>query len=279
MTAIHSNWTKPRIYGSGSFFLEDFEILTLILSALKWREKNGHIKMVTDSIGYEFYKSHNMLDMWDEVTTDLDEIPSTINPSTFWAAGKIYALKKQSTPIAAIDTDFIVWDRLAFDNLPDLTYIHSEDIYPDVYPDISHFNMSNDYTFDTNLDWSIRPANAAFYVIKNHNFKEKYTHEAIKFMNNAVGGDNLTYMVFAEQRLMTMLAKHIGIQCMELSNLDKLFENGEKYFTHIWGMKQQMREMPQLRQSFCKKCIDRITADFPQYTQILQNMNELKHYF
>ena len=57
MNAIHSTWSKPRIYSTGSFFIEDFDILTTILSALKWREKNGMIKMVTDSAGFEFYKS------------------------------------------------------------------------------------------------------------------------------------------------------------------------------------------------------------------------------
>ena len=28
--------------------MKDYEILTTILSALKWREKNGSIKMITD---------------------------------------------------------------------------------------------------------------------------------------------------------------------------------------------------------------------------------------
>lgn len=60
MEAIHSTWTKPRIYSAGGFFIEDFDILTTILSALKWREKNGTIKMITDSTGLEFYESRGM---------------------------------------------------------------------------------------------------------------------------------------------------------------------------------------------------------------------------
>ena len=55
MQAIHANWTRPRTDACNSFFVEDFDIMTTILSALKWREKNGTIKMVTDSAGYEFY--------------------------------------------------------------------------------------------------------------------------------------------------------------------------------------------------------------------------------
>ena len=68
MLAIHSTWTKPRIYGCGSFFIDDFDILTTVLSALKWREKNGKISMITDSTGFEFYKSRNLLGLWDTVS-------------------------------------------------------------------------------------------------------------------------------------------------------------------------------------------------------------------
>ena len=57
MDAIHINWTKPfRNRFNAPYEVEDFEILTTILSALKWREKNGNIKMVTDSVGAQYYK-------------------------------------------------------------------------------------------------------------------------------------------------------------------------------------------------------------------------------
>ena len=52
MDAIHSIWTKPRLR-NGIFHQDDFEILTTVLSALKWRETNGTITMVTDSTGLE----------------------------------------------------------------------------------------------------------------------------------------------------------------------------------------------------------------------------------
>lgn len=57
MDAIHINWTKPfRNRFNAPYEVEDFEILTTILSALKWREKNGNIKMVTDSVGAHIIK-------------------------------------------------------------------------------------------------------------------------------------------------------------------------------------------------------------------------------
>ncbi len=276
MDAIHSNWTKPR---GSEFFIEDFDILTTILSALKWREKNGTIKMATDSVGYEFYKSRNMLSIWDEVTTELDYIPDTINPQQFWAAGKLFALANSDVPTAVIDTDFIVWDRLAFDNLGDITVIHREELYSDVYPDIYHFNMKRGYIFNPNLDWRLNPANTAFYVIKNKALRDTYTAEAKEFMEYADSGDNLTYMVFAEQRLLPMCANMLGLSLTEFSNIEKLFSDGERYFTHTWGMKQQMREDGNLRYDFCMRCARRIKDDFSEYLPIIKEIPEIKDYF
>ena len=278
MHAIHSTWTKPRLVND-AFGIDDFEILSTILSALKWREKNGTITMVTDSTGFEFYKSRNMLGLWDEITTDLDSIPDTIDANMFWASGKLFALKSAKTPVAMLDTDFIVWDRLAFDNLGDLTAIHSEELYSDVYPDIYHFEMRRGYVFNPDFDWRIKPLNTAFYVLKNENLRNLYVSEAEKFMEYTDKGDNLTYMVFAEQRLLPMCANMLGIQTKEFSTLEKLFCDGERYFTHIWGMKQQLREDASLRRDFCMRCIRRIKDDLSEFVPVIENIKELRLYF
>lgn len=278
MHAIHSLWSKPRISATGALYIEDFDLLTTILSALKWREKNGTISMITDTDGYNFYKSRNLIPLWDTITCDLDNIPKWINENVFWAGGKIFALNGVKSPVAAIDTDFIVWDKLAFSNLPDLTVIHSEKLNPDVYPDMGYFKMKDCYMFNPKWDWSINPFNTAFTVIKNETFKEAYCKDAIDFIKNADGDDTLTYMVFAEQRLMAMTAKEMNIQTREISTMENLFRDGERYFTHTWGMKQQMREMKALRNDFCRKCIRRITDDYPEFVSTLFNIPELKPY-
>lgn len=279
MHAIHSIWTKPRIAQSGSFFLEDFDILTAVLSALKWREKNGEISLITDSVGYNFFKERGLINIWDSAVCDLDNIPDTVNPEIFWAGGKLFALKNVSAPVTMLDTDFIVWDSIAFSNLPDLSVIHSEDIYPDVYPDIGTFKMNQGYVFNPEFDWRVRPYNTAFCVIKSKALKDCYTAEAISFMENAKGDDKLTYMVFAEQRLLSMIAKMTNSVTKEISTIDNLFRDGERYFTHIWGMKQQMREDDALRYDFCKKCIRRISEDFSEVLPSIKNIPELKRYF
>ena len=112
---FHSNWTRPffTLNKDKEYFIEDFEILTTILSALKWREFNGSIKMITDIQGAEYYKKLGIEDIWDlGIDTVLENIPQSINPNVFWAAGKIYAMNYEKTPFAMIDTDFIVWSSV-----------------------------------------------------------------------------------------------------------------------------------------------------------------------
>ncbi|MBQ3426447.1 MAG: hypothetical protein IJH37_04805 [Clostridia bacterium] len=279
MNAIHSTWSKPRLYSSGGFYIEDFDILTTILSALKWQELNGQIKMVTDSTGFEFYNSRGMTGIWDEITTDLDNMPQTIDPEIFWAAGKLFALSRSDLPMAIIDTDFIVWERIAFNTLGDLTVIHREELSPGIYPDPDKFLFKNGYELDDGYNYSERPANTAFYVIKSDKLKVKYTDAAFEFMENSAGHDPLTYMVFAEQRLLAMTANRLGIPIGEFSYMERLFRDGARAFTHTWGMKEQMRRDPKLRQDFCLRCIKRIVSDFPEHKKVLKEIKELQPFF
>ena len=266
MKAIHVDWTKPSEHAEK----EDFELLTTILSALKWREKNGEINLITDTYGKNYYKKLGLDIIWNSVSDSLDKIPDTINPRVFWAAGKIFALKEQSAPVAVMDTDFIVWEALPFEKYGDVSAIHFEELYGDIYPPIEYFKMKDGYSFG-NLDWSVPASNTAFYVVKNPDFIKTYTDEAIRFMENAdISDEPLKYMVFAEQRMFSMCAEKLGIKPQSICSLDDLFSNN-RTFTHTWGMKQQMRHDCNIRRDFCKKCIRRIEADYPQIVPLLKD--------
>ncbi len=275
MKAIHINHTLPFMQrtGAAEYAPEDFELLTTILSALKWREHNGEIEMLTDKIGYEYYRSHGLLPIWDNVKITFSDM-NGINTRMFWAAGKLFALAEQTAPVAVMDTDFIVWAPIAFDFLPDAACIHFEPLYPDVYPGADYFKTKNNYHLSKNWDWTLDAANTAFCVIKNNELLKSYTSAAIEFMRNSEDcDDTLKYMVFAEQRLLPMCAAAMDCEIRAFSDLRRLFEDGEKYFTHVWGMKQQMRDNPTLRTAFCIRCADRIRRDFPEYSQMLHKNN------
>ena len=276
MNAIHINWTKPFTNKSGRpYETEDFEILTTILSALKWREKNGKITMITDSEGERYYQKANLISIWDSVENILDDVD--VNPDVFWAAGKIFALSRQNAPIAMIDTDFIVWDTI--DASSDAAVIHYEDLYPDVYPGKEYFKMK-DYAFDEEFDWNLKACNTAFCIINDEELLKYYCEQSIDFMRHtAEQADYLKYMVFAEQRLLPMCAKRKGKSVSAFSDLGSLFGENEKRFTHTWGMKQQMRDNHELRKDFCFRCINRIVHEYPYMYDIMKNIETLKQYF
>lgn len=280
MNAFHSNWTKPFfLKHSGDYFIEDFELLTTILSALKWQQFNGSIKMVTDLTGYAYYKSLGLEGLWDLGIDCSLEVDSEIDPYTFWAAGKLYALQKQENPCVMLDTDFIVWDSVQQVLLAHkLAVIHREAINEGVYPSKERFLMEEGYEWKAFLDWKHLPCNTAFTYIGDDVFKALYTEEATQFMKAAKGRDPLTYMVFAEQRLFAMCAAYEKTEIFSFLEEDKLFNKDQTLFTHIWGHKAQLRNNEQERKQFCKRCVKRIIEDFPHMLKTLTQIESLREY-
>jgi len=282
MRAFHSNWTKPFFSKrSGNYYVEDFELLTTILSALKWQELNGDIQMVTDVVGAAYYRKIGLEKIWNLGIDDSLEsnMKQALNPSTFWAAGKIYALEKQNTPCVMLDTDFIIWQSLEEELLKhDLTVIHREGLQEAVYPPKEQLKVGHTYTFPKDWDWSIEACNTAFTCFNNEALKDYYVKESIRFMQGVEADDPLIYMVFAEQRLLAMCAAEKEIDIFSFSTTEALFHSNQKLFTHIWGHKQSIRSNPAVRAHFCKRCIARIKQDYPAVFPLLYQIESLIPY-
>jgi hypothetical protein len=280
--AFHTNWTKPFFFRNHglSYFAEDYDLLTTILSALEWKKHNGGIKMITDSSGAEYYHKLGLAHIWDlGMTASLDVLDSeAISPLSFWAAGKIFALKEQPVPCVMIDTDFIVWKSLAGGtNGEKLAVVHREDISDEIYPEKSFFNMDGNYQFPVEWDWTVLPCNTALLYIGDEQFKEYYTSESIRFMRNLRETKNITAeMVFAEQRLLAMCASVRGIFIKSLLDTDNL--NTQNTFTHVWGLKRELQANREKRREFCLNCAERIISDFPEEKTVLEKIEKLKPY-
>ena len=282
MRAFHSNWTKPFfLKHSGNYYVEDFELLTTILSALKWQELNGDIQMVTDAVGADYYKKIGLEKIWNLGIDDSLEsnMKHVLNPGTFWAAGKIYALEKQNTPCVMLDTDFVIWQSLEEELLKhDVSVIHRESLQEDVYPPKEKLKVGHTYTFPNDWNWSVEACNTAFACFNNEAFKDYYVKESIRFMQSVAAEDPLIYMVFAEQRLLAMCAAEKEIDLFSFSTTEALFHSKQKMFTHIWGYKQYIRSNPTVRAHFCKRCITRIKQDYPHIFPLLYQVESLIAY-
>ena len=290
MLGVHVNWTKPFFTrNQGDYFLHDFEILTLILSALKWREKNGKIKLYTDNVGYDFYKKLDLLNLWDGgIECNLDEIvDKEINAYNLWAAAKIYVLREEKEPFVMFDTDLIVWKPIhQYLEKSDAVAIHGE-ILHFAYPPKDSFVMNHKYVFDPSWSWEEKPINTCFLYIENKELKNEYVEKSIDFMNNAKippGDANynyITYMVFAEQRLLSIIAKKQNIKIKKIFDfVDILSPNiFQDLFTHVWTYKEQIKHFQHLRDDFCRRCVLRIQKEYPDYIRILQKTNLFNRYF
>ncbi len=282
MQAFVSNWTRPytvRCPGR-PYEMADYDLLTTVLSALLWRRENGSICMITDDTGAQYYRSLGLTELWDGgIFTHLNTIPQTIDPCTFWAAGKLYALAAVPAPCVMLDTDFIVWHSLAAHWNKSLAVIHREQLHPDIYPDSSVFVLDASYQFPSDWNWKAQACNTALTYFGDETLRKTYVRQAMDFMQAVRGQDGLIYMVFAEQRLLAMCAEALSVPIYAFSTEQDLFSGKQRDFTHVWGFKQAMQEQPILREAFCSKCAARLQRDFPAYAKRCAGIPILQQYF
>lgn len=283
MKAFHSNWTAPfRIqHPNTPYAIEPFALLTTMLSALQWQKLGHSIAMLTDTTAAQYYEQLGITSVWnDGLQVVLDTVPAIINPRIYWAAGKLFALQTMQTPCIMLDTDFIVWrDLKPLCQHTDIAVIHQEPIVPSIYPDASQFKIQ-DTQFLSKWDWSVSPCNTALTYFGDISFKQYYTEQAIHFMCSTPQADNsLTYMVFAEQRMLSMCAAAKQKKLTVFSDLSTLFGGSQRAFTHVWGFKQQMRDNPAMYTAFCKRCAARLQADFPDFAEIARAIPALSIFF
>lgn len=286
MRAIHITHTVPFFARNSNtekaYSIPDFELLSTILSALKWQEHNGSIRLYTDKQGFEYYRTQNMISIWDlGINTEtLDNITKNIDFETFWAAGKLFALRHEISPCFMIDTDFIVWKNIStfIENKNDIICIHKEELFEGVYLPKEFLKTAKNYQFDETWSWNVKPCNAGFVYFGNREFKHYYTGEAIRFMKDNFEKplENVSQMVFAEQRLMAMCADKQNIKIKTFIKSNNLSE--QDVFTHVWGYKQVLKDNSAEREKFCKKIAYRLINDYPEKSSFLMKIPVIKRY-
>lgn len=269
MQAIHIISTAPYFAKKGNkdFSLDKFELYSAALSALSWRSFGDKIDLITDGKGKSYIEKIGLSKLWNNVSTLIPDDLEGINPKMFWAAGKILALREVSAPVVMIDTDFIVWKR---PDLPQnrITAVHRENITPSVYPSFDYFRFKMPFNMK-GMNSSVLPMNTAFLYLPEEDFKQYYVNRSIAFMKSAADCDDfLCYMVFAEQRLLSVCAEEKKVGSQVLMDKEELFFPQSDY-SHLWGAKQVMRDSPEAMHDFCKRARDRIRKDFKYHEDII----------
>lgn len=279
MDAFHT----LRLRQKGSVYcLEDFELLFMLISALKWREKNGKIYLVTDKAGAEYIYRHGFAPAYNNIDLSLDVLNGSLwNEKVFWAGVKLYALSKQTFPCVMLDLDFTVWEKLDFSKYgSDVACIHREPVNTDIYPSLEYFEFKDGWKLPTWLDWSVEACNTALAYFGSKELVDRYTRFAFEYMKAAdVCRPDLPYMVFVEQRWLAMCAKRMGYNVHAMATFDYLFGKKQQKYTHLWGQKDKFRSNPAKAYEFCRKCARRIDKDFPQWGEMLRGLSWATAYF
>jgi hypothetical protein len=280
MKAFHSFWSAPnRTRHGGAIFLPDYELLTLMLSALKWREQNGEITMVTDSAGAAYLRRAGLGRLWSAgIDTRLDRMEPSPDPRRFWAAGKLWALRGESAPCVMLDGDLIVWEPLGGRLGSAAVAAHREALDPAVYPDPrAAFALAADYDFPSAWDFTVPAVNTAFLYLPDDGFKTRYTDAAFAFMRALENDvDPTVSMCFAEQRILPMCARAEGAALETLLQEDAL--DDQTAVTHLWGHKRALEHDPARRVEYCLRCTARLLSDFPEWVDVLSANDETRRY-
>ena len=106
MKVIFVNWTKPTSSSEANILMQKASII----SAKKYT--GLPIKLYTDTNGYEEFKKNGILELVDEVDTELLNSLDFVNGDQFWTSGKIISICNEEPPFIFMDLDLILKSEL-----------------------------------------------------------------------------------------------------------------------------------------------------------------------
>jgi len=298
MRAIHVNWTRPslpylgRSTGPDGYQVEDFELLTTVLSAAAWRRFNGPITLYTDHIGEAYYRRQGMAELWDGGidTAVLESLDPSISQDVFWTAGRVAALRAETVPFCSLDTDLVVWQPLGALIASEFMALHPEPLRHAVYRPQDELSTPPGYVWEE-WDWSATPCNAALTYFADGRLPELFHDKAMEFIvGNPIRQEAVPRMpvhdVFVAQRLLPMCALRLGIQpaCFlhwpgPAHHSETMADGGPNTLvTHVWAYKDTLKSDPRRREAFCRRCSARILADYPELARMLCHMPGVRRY-
>ncbi len=244
--------------------MQDHDLACLMLSVAAYERYNGRTRLYADAQAKAWFEERGLCDIFSR-GCELFSVPEDIDPVVFWAAGKLCALSLEEEPAVMLDTDLIVWRSIG-KMLKDknVAVIHREELNPEIYPDPGSFAMAEDYRYPAGWDFFVRPANTALLFIREASFRDAYVKESLRFMKACrEHQDRLCPMVFAEQRILPMVAKERGVSVWAFCDrLEQLRE--QSLFTHLWGHKNVLKYNRDEQKGFVRRCLDRMRREFPE---------------
>ena len=274
MDGFYSIWTQNYMKGhkDSGYKMRDYELLTLVMSLCQWQKHNGNAMLIADKYAIEYLENIGIASLFKAGVKEL-VVDKNINSEVYWAAGKLYALRQIDRPMAMIDLDLIVWKNLdTYFNNSDILVIHREEINDATYPDVSKLHMKDGFSFPNTWDMTVLPCNTALLYIEDDDFRRFYADTAIDFMKStAEEYEHLWHMVFAEQRLLSILAKDKGKEIISIFPLAQDI-GMQDMFTHVWGHKSILKYNYSEKILFCNKIMKRLKEEYTEAFDIVKKV-------
>lgn len=178
--------------------LDDLTLLTQFLSAIKVKALNPNSKLVfyTDEYTLEQYKPFGLLDVYDEVNTEVfSNYPEEqINEKTWWATPKLWVMKHQTEPFILMDIDMVLHRPVegAFDRNQDVLFLHTEVSTHYAHP--LWIKSHDDWDWSNNMLLSFNnslPFNCAVVGFSNMDLLKEYLDIYFDFILDNDGGVEL----------------------------------------------------------------------------------------
>jgi hypothetical protein len=293
---IFSLWSEPRPGRSPE--LSRLELVLLSLSVLEWRRWNGRAFLFCDHRYARYLERLKLIGLWDGVNEETIEYANSldVNPQLFWTTGRLIAIANATIPFTSIDCDLIAWRTITTElAASEITFTHweSTEVSP-WYPQPKDLNMPDAYHIDVWRDWSLKAANVSLAYFGSGVARDAYVNEALRFtVSNAAHPRAklgiLPELLFAEQRLLPLIAAELGIAARPVIDatwvpaLGRFVEDDPRFgawdplrvvdqgtgITHAWFYKKLMATRRRRRLRFFSELTDRLRSDHPGTAEIL----------
>ena len=112
-----------------------------------------------------------------------------------------------------------------------------------------------DYIFPQVWDMEEEATNTSILYIADERLKEYYVAEALRFMEHELDTPNIgaRCMVFAEQRILPMCAKELGVRVNDILKFEDL-EKDQDLITHVWSAKPLLQNEKEAAEEYVRLC-------------------------
>ena len=194
------------------------ELLVQLISVCNHKHVNPDVPFVfvTDNKSLDFYRGTGLLDLYDEVRTDIfDDYPYDRVSDTFWATPKLWLMSKIQTPFLIIDTDLILNTPLREFQNNQMVYLHRELQSGYLRPSEVSTPPLWEWNGDKKYYKQSLPINVSVLYFNHQEFKDFYLKYYFDFVLDNSGEfinqdgdyiDKTSMQTFAEQYLLSAMA-------------------------------------------------------------------------